>query len=128
MANAQVLDPVWLDEAPTTPWHPRGRPALRVEVNAASESQFFAGLTGDVLAGGVFVQTYRALSIGQRVEMVLVLPEGEVEACGVVQWRRDAGTNPGFGVAFEPLAPSAQARITEFCRSRPPLYHDIDAN
>ncbi len=131
MANGRVLDNGWLDEEdPTTPWRARARVAVRVEVTLASESQFFAGLSGDVSEGGIFVQTYRPLAVGDRVALVVALPAGDVEILGVVQWVRDADVNmsPGFGAAFERLSPGSLMRIEEFCRRRPPLYHDIEVN
>jgi uncharacterized protein (TIGR02266 family) len=131
MANANALDHGWLDEeSPTAPSRPHDRVTLRVEVNAVSESQFFAGLSGDVTEGGVFVQTHRRLPAGERVALVLVLPAGEIEALGVVDWLReaDASTSPGAGVVFERLTASAQAQVKAFCESRPPLYPDIDTN
>jgi uncharacterized protein (TIGR02266 family) len=133
MTNTLVVDNGWLaEEDPTTPKKPTVRPRvhLELEVSLASESQFFAGLNGDVSEGGVFVQTYQRFSIGDRVSLSLVLPSGSIEVLGVIQWSREPGAfaGPGFGVVLERVSPGSEARIREFCRQRPPLYHEAGHN
>jgi uncharacterized protein (TIGR02266 family) len=102
---------------------------LEFEVTTSSESQFFAGLTGDVSHGGIFIETYQPVPIGSRVAVSLSLPTGDVEVFGVVEWTRDArhGMSPGVGVAFEELPPDARLSLEQFCRLRAPLYHDSGA-
>jgi uncharacterized protein (TIGR02266 family) len=129
MTNALTVDNDWLaEEDPTTPSQPRLRPRIRmeVEVGMASESQFFAGLSGDVSEGGIFVQTYQHLVIGDRVALSLELPGGPIEVLGVVQWSREPGPfgGPGVGVVLEKVSPGTEARIREFCRLRAPLYYE----
>jgi uncharacterized protein (TIGR02266 family) len=110
------------------------RSASRVEVEAevslASDSQFFAGLTGNLSTGGVFVATYRQLPIGCRVVMQIVLADGEVLAEGSVRWIREetSGAPPGLGIAFDgPLGADATVRIERFCALREPLLHDDES-
>jgi uncharacterized protein (TIGR02266 family) len=132
MVESAIARNGWLDEdedAPTTApgsAHPGGRVVLSSEVTISSESQFFAGLTGDVLEGGVFIATYRRLDIGCRVAVSLSLPAGDLELLGVVEWIRDAydGVSPGVGIGFEDLSVEARAGIEAFCRLRAPLYHE----
>jgi uncharacterized protein (TIGR02266 family) len=99
-------------------------------VTTSSESQFFADLTGDVLRGGVFVETYQHVALGRRVAVSLSLPTGDLDVFGVVEWVRDAcdGTGPGLGIAFEELSLDAGAAINAFCRLRAPLYHESAAD
>jgi uncharacterized protein (TIGR02266 family) len=118
------------DEAPT---RPRGGCApeplvLEFEVTTSSESQFFAGLSGDVSEGGIFIPTYQRVTIGTRATMSLSLPNGDFDVHGVVQWTRDAsqGTPPGVGIAFEALPVEARVGVEAFCRLRAPLYYDPD--
>lgn len=104
------------------------RVAIEVEVSFGSDSQFFAGLSGDISEGGLFIATYRAVPIGARLEVDLALPDGKVHVAGQVRWARPAsdGTPPGIGLAFVDLSPDARASIERFCRARAPLYVDMD--
>src|SRR5439155_16001490 len=47
------------------------RVSLNVDLSLISESQFYAGLDGDVAGGGLFVATYRHLTIGTFVDIAL---------------------------------------------------------
>lgn len=106
------------------------RVAIEVEVTLTSDSQFFAGLSGDLSEGGLFVQTYERYEVGRRLFVTFSLPTGDVRASGVVRWIRDptSGGTPGVGIAFDPLLNSERASIEAFCRVRPPLYHDSDSD
>jgi len=93
----------------------------------ASDSQFFAGLTGDVSMGGIFVATYRRLPVGAHVTIHFSLPgEVVVVAKGTVRWIRDASPDvlPGLGIEFDELPGETFRDVDEFCRRRAPLYHD----
>jgi uncharacterized protein (TIGR02266 family) len=104
------------------------RVALEVEITLSSDSQFFAGLSGDMSEGGLFVATYRQLPVGAHVAIDLALPDGSLHVEGEVRWARAAtdGSPPGFGVAFTGLSAQARARVESFCRARAPLYVDDD--
>lgn len=118
----------WSNEAPTARVDRRAavRQPCEIDVTLTSESHFFAGITGDVSRGGVFVQTYEPRAIGSRLSLSFELPTGRVETEGVVRWSRPGtdGTAPGYGVAFERLQPADRLAIEAFCRARPPLYYD----
>jgi uncharacterized protein (TIGR02266 family) len=120
----------WTDEAATTRLERRAseRVALDVEVTLTSDSQFFAGLSGDMSEGGLFVQTYKRYAVGSRVLVSFALAGSEIRTPGVVRWVRLAGdgTPPGVGIAFEHLSGEEEATIEAFCRARAPLYHDVD--
>jgi uncharacterized protein (TIGR02266 family) len=124
-------DNAWADEAPTNMMERRAseRVELEVEVSLTSESQFFAGLAGDISTGGLFVQTYSLRPVGSRVLISFSLPTGEIKTPGIVRWVRRAseGTEPGLGIAFESLRSGERDSIETFCRARPPLYHDLDS-
>jgi uncharacterized protein (TIGR02266 family) len=106
----------------------RARVAIAIDVSLTSESHFYAGLTGDVSGGGVFVSTYEPHPIGSRVEIELALPLGPVHARGVVRWVREMadGLAPGLGIAFEHLSDDDQRAIESFCEERAPIYYDVD--
>ena len=94
-----------------------------------SDSQFFAGITGDVSMGGLFVATYRKLPIGARVAVQFSIEDDvSVVAEGTVRWIREASmdTPPGLGIEFERLGGEALRDIAAFCEHRRPLYHDHD--
>jgi uncharacterized protein (TIGR02266 family) len=104
------------------------RVPIETDVSLESDSQFFAGLTGNLSTGGVFVATYKQLPVGCHVVMKLSLPDGELSAKGTVRWSRDtsSGASPGLGVAFDELAPADVERIAKFCELRAPLLHDAE--
>jgi uncharacterized protein (TIGR02266 family) len=106
--------------------HPRV--VVAVAVGLETESHFFAGLSGDVSAGGVFVQTYRDLPIGSDVEVQFDLPDAQLKAHGRVRWHRSNSESspPGVGIAFENLGEDDREIIQRFCEKRAPLYYDVE--
>ncbi len=105
------------------------RHQVRVDVTVASDSHFFAGLSGDVSRGGIFVATYADIAVGQQVHVQFTLADGkELSAEGTVRWRRERGDSvtPGVGIRFENVEHEALELIENFCSSRPPIYVDED--
>jgi uncharacterized protein (TIGR02266 family) len=105
------------------------RVPLETEVSFHSETQIFVGLSGDISQGGIFLSTYQNIPIGTEVHLKFTLPNGAVEAMGTVRWTRpqtEGGEPPGVGISFEGLGNEARSLIEQFCRARPPLYHDLD--
>jgi uncharacterized protein (TIGR02266 family) len=101
---------------------------IDIELTLASDSHFFAGLTGDVTGGGIFVSTYQALPLGTEVNVSASLPNGQIAARGHVQWVRDvgAGSAPGLGIALD-LSEDQLSLIAQYCEERPPIYIDLGA-
>lgn len=101
---------------------------IEVDVSLTSESHFFAGLTGNVSGGGLFVATWRTLPVGTPIDIALSLPDGPLNAHGQVRWVRHAteGAAPGVGVSFDDLDGRDRARIEVFCAARAPWYYDLD--
>jgi uncharacterized protein (TIGR02266 family) len=116
-----------MERQPERRAHPRV--ALETEVTLGSESQFFAGLSGDVSEGGIFISTYRALPVGQAVTISFRLPNGEAHAHGTVRWLRPPsdGTPPGLGIEFDVLTDEERELVREFCKERPPLYYEVES-
>jgi uncharacterized protein (TIGR02266 family) len=104
------------------------RVSLAVDIDLASESHFFSGLSGDVSEGGLFVQTYRSIEIGSEVALEFELPDGHVTAHGTVRWHRDKSDSapPGLGIAFEELSEEDREIIHRFCERRAPLYYEVE--
>jgi uncharacterized protein (TIGR02266 family) len=108
----------------------RATPRVRIEVDVSftSESHFFVGLTGDLSEGGLFVATWRQLSVGTSVDVALALPDGLLVARGRVRWARRPVEDgpPGLGIAFEDLPEPDRLRIVMFCVARAPWYYELD--
>jgi uncharacterized protein (TIGR02266 family) len=104
------------------------RVAIEAEVSLTSDSQFFVGVSGDISQGGLFAQTYKPVPLGSRVLLAIFLPTGDIVTRGVVRWARPAteGAPPGLGICFDALLSSERAAIEAFCRTRPPLYHEVE--
>jgi uncharacterized protein (TIGR02266 family) len=106
----------------------RSAPRKKLEVNVGiqSDSHFFAGLSGDVSKGGLFVATYAEIPIGGKVTLDFELPNGPIVVEGTVRWHRLPTDNvgPGLGIQFESVPPEQLALIERFCKARPPLYYD----
>lgn len=102
-------------------------PVFDVVVNAVSESNFYAGLSGDATEGGVFYATYARLTVGMDVALALDLPGfGSSSVVGRVAWIREHSDDEsrGVGIALFDLSDEARARIRAFTRLRPPFYCD----
>lgn len=102
------------------------RKKLEVDVGIRSDSHFFAGLSGDVSKGGLFVATYAEIPIGGKVILDFELPNGPIVVEGTVRWHRLPTDNvgPGLGIQFEGVPKDQLALIERFCKARPPLYYD----
>jgi uncharacterized protein (TIGR02266 family) len=100
---------------------------LRVEVHLDSDSCFFAGLSGDVDDGGLFVATWRELEVGAELRLEIVLPDGAARARGVVLFRREPSDEspPGVGIALEIRGEDDKGRVRAFCADREPLYYEL---
>jgi uncharacterized protein (TIGR02266 family) len=103
-------------------------PRLTIDLSLTSESQLYAGLSGDMSEGGVFIETYRSLPLGTMVELDIELPDETVTAIGTVRWIREpaSGASAGVGVAFVIVSPAATAAIERFSRLRSPLYVELE--
>lgn len=104
-------------------------PDLIVAVNARSEHNFYAGFSGNLSEGGIFVATYEVLPEGRDLRVAIRLPQHpEIITRGVVTWTREAnagsGMSPGMGLALPDLEDDARRVIEEFMAHREPLFHE----
>lgn len=106
--------------------HPDRTIAIDVALTLEGDSCLFAGISGEISRGGVFVATYQPIPVGRRVRVQLCVLEWDVEFESCVSWRREAteACAPGIGVTFQNLDDAALDRIRRFGRLRPPLYVD----
>jgi len=106
------------------------RVPLDVEIDIQSDSTFYAGFTGNISQGGLFVATHTPSKIGERVTVKFKLPNSaqELELVGVVRWLREHNPlqpdmYPGMGVQFVDPSPEAVKIIEEFIRRvREPMF------
>ncbi len=129
--DTQNTRPSYADGAPVVHEDRRSseRAKLVTDVRIDSDSQFFAGVTGNVGGGGLFIATYALLPVGTAVSVEFTLPgepQRTISAAGSVCWLRETeGAIHGMGVTFDALTPEDDAAIREFCKVRPPLLHDL---
>jgi uncharacterized protein (TIGR02266 family) len=120
-----------MDSRPALQRRGTRRHDTEIELDVASEHNFYAGFSPSLFDGGVFVATYRAHSIGDRVRVRLRLPgmDEPIEAKVEVRWVRDpepgAEGMPGFGGAFVELPEDARPIIEQFAARRSPLFVDV---
>lgn len=105
---------------------------VEVAVDFDSDSNFYAGLTQNISAGGLFIATHRIKKVGERVHLKFSLPgtAKPIECETEVRWirenssllRTDSAT--GMGVRFIDMAPSDAEIIQKFLESRESLLYD----
>ena len=101
-----------------------------VEVDEASEHNFFMGLTENLSEGGLFVATHIMRPIGTRLALAFKLPDSEepIVAKGEVRWVRpfsdDTQAAPGMGVRFVEIDDKQAARVKTVLQARAPIFYD----
>lgn len=109
---------------------PPAHPSVEADVTFDSEHNFYAGFSENIGDGGLFIQSWAAHNVGDRLTMRVTLPDSDqpVEIVGEVRWMRTYDkhndTPPGIGVAFVNLKPDVQHRIESFVQQRRPLFYD----
>jgi Tfp pilus assembly protein PilZ len=94
-------------------------------VSLGSDTHYFTVQARDLSCGGLFVETYRALSLGEELSVEFELPAGRVVTRGVVCWVREAqhdggsASSPGYGIAFREMSRFTRPLIESFCRGLP---------
>jgi uncharacterized protein (TIGR02266 family) len=105
---------------PTTQHNSRAheRIPLSVEVEYRTASSFLVAYSVNLSRGGLFLESHSAPPIGSALNLELRVPGGEglIPVRGRVTWTRgedDSSGPPGFGVAFEEVAPELGALIDQ---------------
>ncbi|MBX3275134.1 MAG: TIGR02266 family protein [Sandaracinaceae bacterium] len=104
------------------------RVELEVDIGVHSETNFYAGFSGDVSEGGIFVATYKPLPIGTKTTVSFVMPGGHhVVTEGEVKWVREAAwdVTPGMGITFTKLSDHDRKMIQWYAQQRTPLFFDV---
>ncbi|HTM22872.1 MAG TPA: PilZ domain-containing protein [Kofleriaceae bacterium] len=114
-ANGQSAPAAEPAPPPSRRAHERFSVHTRVVAKCASWPRFLELVTGDVSAGGLFIPTEAASSIGEKIEIDLTLPDGSrMPMTGTVVRIMDAaaatvaGKRAGLGVKLD--APAAEHR------------------
>lgn len=97
-----------------------------VEVDVASEDNFFTGFIQNISSGGLFIHTHDPLPIGRELNVRFTVPTipGPITARAVVRWVRPYASHapdsvPGMGVQFLDILPGEAVRaINEFIEKR----------
>ena len=102
---------------------------VRTEITLESENNFFTGFSADLSEGGVFVATGNLLTVGQEVDLELMLPgTATVRVHGLVRWVREPdpknpSLQPGMGIEFLNLDEASLAVVSSFVGRREPLFY-----
>jgi len=103
-----------------------------VEVGFETESTFYAGWSGNISEGGIFVATHVIREIGSHLQLTLTLPDrGEpIRVTGTVRWVREfqegSDVPPCMGIRFEEMPAADLELVQGFVQQRAPLLFDDD--
>lgn len=101
------------------------RITLEARLDGGEEHHFFSYRddSPDDLPG-VFIATPNLLKVGREVRVRIGLGQGQLEATGIVGWRRqrgEAGGLPGMGVELLNLSESDRVLISNWVADHPPV-------
>jgi uncharacterized protein (TIGR02266 family) len=106
--------------------------SLHAAVDVASDDNFYAGLSYDVSAGGIFVATHQGPPLGTVVDVTVTLPDAtKVALGGTVRWvrsveRASPGLPPGIGIEWDTLPMEALRSLLHFAELREPLLWEME--
>ena len=106
--------------------HPRL--SLSVDVDVTSGSNFYAGHTRDISAGGLFIEGDLGLTPGTEVTLRLHLGEHRLVCKTEAAWVLTGDNDEvlGVGVRFIALDANARKVIGEFMGTRSPVSFEMD--
>ena len=86
-------------------YHEDGAKEIRLKVVYRSTTNFVNDYTANISIGGCFLSTQQPFSMGETVELAMILPTGQnINATGIVRWVSNDGQFPGVGVQFTLLS------------------------
>ena len=108
------------------------RAVLEVKIDLESDHNFYAGLTQNISAGGLFVATHHLREIGDRLTLRFSLPDeaSPIFAESKVRWIREITSlqrfdgPTGMGLQFINLSADAAAAVERFLPVRESIYVD----
>jgi uncharacterized protein (TIGR02266 family) len=106
------------------------RVCAEVDITWHSGHNFFATRTRDISAGGLFLETREALTLGQHVSVEITLLKRTFWLRAEVAWVLDAeaGKVGGAGLRFLEIDDAARRTIAVFMSLRDPLRVDVDVD
>ncbi len=105
--------------------------SLDVEVDLATEHNFYSARTRDVSMGGLFIRATVGLEPGTPVTVKLALGKKTHELATKVAWVLGGadGKPVGFGVEFDGLSANAARAIEAFVKKRDPMqFGEVEAD
>jgi Tfp pilus assembly protein PilZ len=92
---------------------------VELDVSVGADAHYFTAQARDLSCGGMYIETYRALGVGEELSIEFDLPAGRAVTKGVVTWVREAGDDrpPGYGVAFRDVSRFTRPLIESYCRN-----------
>ena len=103
-----------------------------IEVSMHTAHEFFTGLTNDISEGGLFVNTYEILPIGEKLEVEIVLPgmkEPTTLLTEVVWIRPPVEMNDDIkvGMGLKLINPNTelQKAIRRYIKRHEPMFYEV---
>lgn len=113
---------------------PYRRGATRIDaeldIGFGSDNNFYTGFSENISEGGIFIVSYEARKLGDRLIVRFTLPgyDHPIEVTAEVKWVRErdeaSDTKPGYGLQFVDLGESDREVIERFIRKRAPMFFD----
>lgn len=103
--------------------------ALSVAVDLESGSNFYAGQTRDISAGGIFIETTVSIPVGEELSVRVKLGEKSFSFSAEVMWAMadSGGKNLGVGCRFVRIQPAQRKAIEAFMSERGPMDFEVEA-
>ena len=95
------------------------RKDIQLKVLYKSITSFLNDYTANISIGGCFFFTQQPFTMGEQIELILVLPSGrDINATGIVRWVSKNGEFSGVGVQFTLLTEKDQQLIEQLVGDR----------
>jgi len=92
---------------------------VELDVSVGADAHYFTAQARDLSCGGMCIETYRALEVGDELSIEFDVPAGRAVTKGVVVWQHEAGGGrpPGYGVEFRDVSRFTRPLIESYCRN-----------
>lgn len=94
---------------------------MRARVHADGPDRFFVGLSENISAGGVFIESLCPPQVGEEIALVVGPESRPLRVDGIVRWHRvdEDGNATGCGIQFQHLDSPRKSAIQEFLDDAP---------
>jgi uncharacterized protein (TIGR02266 family) len=97
------------------------RDTAKIQVDYQHHDSWIKGISGNLSAGGIFLQTTKTLPISSTIQLKLQFPSKSISAQGKVNWinekvpsQMDKMVPPGMGIEFASLKPADKEFIGKY--------------